>query len=369
MQNRKLVFAEIEGDIKGVMACYRFVFIAVFALTLASTPIWAASEKSATKSPSLLKIVRPFTLRLPIACKIGTDCWVLNYPDVGPLNDNAAIDTACLARTYEGHKGTDIAIADAAAMNAGVDVLAAHDGTVMRVRNDVEDHFPLTEEQLAKIKAEKKECGNAVLIDHGEGWQTMYCHMKRGSIIVKPQQKIKAGDKIGQVGASGMTEFPHIHLGVIRKTDVMDPFTGRSLTEDCGTGGAPLFEKSAGISYQPLTFMKLGFDQKPVTIEKLDQGEKQPATLSTEADALVFYAVMLGVRAGDEITLRIEDDAGKVFSEKTTVQDKNRARQMLYVGRKIREGSALEPGIYNGKVTIKRKDEIFSDARAINLVE
>ena len=51
------------------------------------------------------------------------------------------------------------------------------------------------------------------------------------------------------------------------------------------------------------------------------------------------------------------------------MQDKNRARQMLYVGRKIREGSMLEPGIYNGKVTVKRKDEIFSDDRAINIVE
>lgn len=369
MQNNALVFTGWRGDIKKAMGCYRIVFIAVFTLMLVSGQVLAAGGNPPASTPSLLKIVRPFTLKLPIACKIGTDCWVLNYPDVGPSNDSTATDTACLARTYDGHKGTDIAVADEAAMKAGVDVLAAHGGTVMRVRNDVEDHFPLTDEQLAKIKADKKECGNAVLIDHGEGWQTMYCHMKRGSIVVKPQQKIKAGDKIGQVGASGMTEFPHIHLGVIRKRDVIDPFTGRGLTEDCGPGGVSMFEKQAGISYQPVTFMKLGFEQKPVAIETLDRGEKTPETISTEADALVFYAVMLGVRAGDEITLRIEDAKGKIFSEKTTVQDKNRTRQMLYVGRKIPEGSVLESGIYNGKVTINRKDEVFSDTRAINIVE
>ena len=78
------------------------------------------------------------------------------YPDAGPDSDKTATDPACGVRTYEGHKGTDIAIADKAAMDRGVNVLAAHEGTVMRVRNAEEDHFPVTKEQLDKIKADKK---------------------------------------------------------------------------------------------------------------------------------------------------------------------------------------------------------------------
>lgn len=344
--------------------CFKIVFIALF--LFGSAPAFAASPAP------LLKIVRPFMLGLPAECIIGKDCWVLNYPDAGPDSDKTATDPACGVRTYEGHKGTDIAIADKAAMDRGVNVLAAHEGTVMRVRNAEEDHFPVTKEQLDKIKADKKECGNAVLIDHGDGWQTMYCHMKRGSIVVKPQQKIKAGEKIGLIGASGMTQFPHIHLGVIHKSDVIDPFTGAKLTEPCGGKSASLFEKSAHVIYEPLVFMKTGFDTKPVTLDDLDRGIKSPEDIASDASALVFYAVMLGVRQGDEISLKIESPDGSVFSERNITEDKSMARRMLFIGRNIPKDVPLPSGVYTGKIDVLRKeagkeDQKFSHAVAVRV--
>lgn len=297
---------------------------------------------------------------------------MLNYPDAGPADDGKAIDPACGARTYEGHKGTDIAIADAAAMKRGVNVLAARDGTVLRVRDGEDDHFPISAEQLDTIKANQKECGNAVLIDHGDGWQGMYCHMKRGSIAVQPQQKIKAGEKIGQVGASGMTEFPHIHLGLTKDGKIMDPFTGRDLSEPCGPSSTSLFTKSSGLSYQPLSFMHTGFYSAPVTLDQIDQGIKAPDTLSSNADALVFYAVLLGVRDGDNITLKIMGPDQKVFAETKHTMDKNRARQMLFVGRKIPESSPLPEGLYTASVDVVRKHagkdaETFSNIKTITI--
>lgn len=331
-----------------------------------------ANSSQPSSAPSLLKIVKPVHFRLPLACTIGTDCWVLNYPDVGPDGDGTATDPACAARSYEGHKGTDIAIADAAIMARGVDVLAARDGTVLRARDSEDDHFPVTKEQLDAIKAEKKECGNAVLIDHGEGWQSMYCHMKRGSIAVKPDQKVKAGDKIGQVGASGMTEFPHIHIGITHDGKVMDPFTNKDITEKCGGKPALLFDKASGISYQHLTFMKLGFDSGPTAMDKIDQGHISLEQLPRDAAALVFYAVMLGVRQGDIIDIRIEDPKGGVFSEKTITQEKTRARQMLFVGRKVPQSAPLMEGNYTGKIKVTRpnKDgtsQIFNAERGLTV--
>lgn len=309
--------------------------------------------------------------RLPLACTPGTDCWVMNYADIGPDKDEKATDSACLSRTYEEHKGTDFAILDEAAMKRGVDVLAASDGTVSKVRDGEIDSWK-SEADLEQVKKDKKECGNAVLTDHGNGWQTLNCHMKKGSLTVKPGDVVKAGDKIGQVGLSGMTQFPHLHFGVIHDAVILDPFTGQKITDPCGQKTAPLWDTSLKLAYEPVTFFALGFDIKPPVLINLDKERIDRKRLRADASALIFHAVMLGVRENDDITLTIEGPDGKIFATSSTIQEKTRARQMLYVGRKIPEGSPLKPGTYKGKVTIARTKEDgtkqqFSDERILTV--
>lgn len=303
---------------------------------------------------------------LPIDCRPGETCWIMNYPDVGPDKDGKATDPACLSRTYEDHKGTDFAIPDEASMKKGVDVLAARDGTITRVRNSEPDRWP-TPDDLEKTKTAKRECGNAVLIDHGDGWQTMYCHLKRGSIIVKPNQKIKAGEKIGQVGLSGLTEFPHLHFGIIHKDKVIDPFTGADLTEPCGKTGPSLWKEDAKLSYAPLAFFDLGFDLKAPLLKDLDRDRKARGSLRHDAPALVFYAVLFGTRDGDTVDLTVTAPDGKIFARNQVTQDKTRARQMYYVGRKIPESRPLDIGVYTGKITIKRGDAVYTNEKTITV--
>ena len=74
---------------------------------------------------------------LPIECVPGENYWILNYLDhqEGP----GVRDFACGPRTYDGHRGTDIALRDRAAMRAGVTVLAAAAGRVIGARDGMAD--------------------------------------------------------------------------------------------------------------------------------------------------------------------------------------------------------------------------------------
>lgn len=65
--------------------------------------------------------------------------------------------------------------------------------------------------------------GNYVIIDHGNGYQTLYAHMSK--IIATKGQWVSQGTRIGLVGSTGYSTGPHLHFTVYKNGKLVDPKT------------------------------------------------------------------------------------------------------------------------------------------------
>jgi len=309
--------------------------------------------------------------QMPIKCDLGKDCFIQNYVDTSKTPGEYK-DYKCGSMTYPHHTGTDFRIPDYVRMREGVDVLAAADGKVERVRDSMAD-ISIRQTDPATIK--KAECGNAVIISHGQGWQTSYCHMKRGSIVVKPGQQVKAGEKLGQVGLSGDTEFPHVHFEVRHNGKVIDPFTQDQPGWGCNAVSGldhslwypPAREK---LAYNPTALLSAGFANGEPNEDAALDGQYNNLQFPPNAKFMVLWAEMMGVQKDDELMLQIiAPDGHEIFSKQADFP-KNKATVFFYAGSKLLM-NAWRPGTYKGRIILIRKtpsgetNTIFDETREL----
>ena len=297
-----------------------------------------------------------FELSLPVACTIGSDCIVQHYFDRDP--GDAGVDYMCGHQTYDGHDGVDIRVPDLRAMAAGVAVVAAAPGTVRATRDGMAD---VSVADTGVDAVANVECGNGVMIDHDGGWATQYCHLKQGSIAVRRGERVGTGAVLGEIGLSGMTEFPHVHFSVYRDGAEVDPF---ALAPDgsaaaCGVAGDAATgiwspEAETALAYRPAFVLNAGFTGAPPEMEDIETGAVADRALAPDSPALVFYGRAIGIEAGDVQHIVVTAPDGSVFVEnEVEPMDRPKAQYFAFTGRRLRTDS-WPPGPWTGRYAVIR---------------
>lgn len=286
---------------------------------------------------------------LPVACPADVGCIVRNFVDDDP--GSGAKDWHCGRLTYDGHKGTDIRVPDGAAMTKGIDVLAAAPGTVLRLRDGMDD---VSIRVTGADAIRDREAGNSVIIDHGDGWETQYGHLRKGSIIVKSGQTVTAGQQIALMGLSGNTEFTHTHFEVRHNGKPVDPYNGADMGTGCG-GGTPMWTPRAlaALAYREDAPFDAGFADARPDPWAARAGTYAGLALTIDSPALVFWIDVLGHRAGDRQSMRLLGPDGAVLTQAADTVKEARIQWFQFVGKK-RPPDGWPAGRYRGEYSLTR---------------
>ncbi len=144
------------------------------------------------------------------AAVVGTGAFIWPVPSCTYLTSRFGLRVHPIYGTTKSHTGVDIGA------ESGATIVAADGGTVV-------------------IAGVNSGYGNCVMIDHGNGYKTLYGHMS--SIAVTNGQTVSQGDTVGYVGSTGVSTGPHCHYEVWKDGARIDPeqfYTGLTFSQSAG---------------------------------------------------------------------------------------------------------------------------------------
>jgi len=122
------------------------------------------------------------------------------YPVYGHLTSGYGYRNDPFTGVKRMHYGVDLA------NQTGTAVKASMEGTVAAIGNQPNGY------------------GKYVVLKHGQGYQTLYGHMS--TIMVRMNQYVYQGQKIGEVGNSGRSTGPHLHFSLYKNNIPINPLGG-----------------------------------------------------------------------------------------------------------------------------------------------
>lgn len=297
------------------------------------------------------------SLGLPIDCNVGEDraCYIqvlMDHDETEGVRDHR-----CGSLSYDGHGGTDFALRSLEQMTKGVNVLASARGVVKAVRDGMPD-VAITDKTRAQLQG--RDCGNGVVISHGGGWETQYCHLAKGSLQVQKGTYVKTGTVLGRVGLSGRTTFPHVHLSVRKDRQRIDPFAPE-LSEQCSPDAKDTLWADP-LEYQPGGLISAGFTTEMPTYDKVKAGNVVETNASLDAPALIIWGYAFASQAGDVLRLSIRNSGGTLVHATDFKLEKPQAQFFRASGRKTQNADWWRSGTYHGKVEMLRDGKVLSDS-------
>jgi murein DD-endopeptidase MepM/ murein hydrolase activator NlpD len=162
----------------------------------------------------------------------------------------------------------DFGLANFAAMDAGIPVLAAVSGTVTATQDGNFDRRTVGDGTN----------GNFVTIDSGNGWTEDYFHFRTDTILVRPGDTVVQGQVLGLVGSAGNSSGPHAcfqlyHNGDAVEADYDPPAYYVDPLPVAGTDPAIL---SSGVTTDPNSLSAdISAEERPVNANTLTQADGQ----------------------------------------------------------------------------------------------
>lgn len=161
----------------------------------------------------------------------------------------------------DNHLGIDLTGADTSRID---DVIAFADGVVTAVRDGISGYSRIN------------PAGNYLYIDHGNGYQTRYLHLEKGSIKVKKGQTVRAGDTVGRIGATGYVTGAHLHFEVRIGGTAQDPapyLSGEKTLTDAKPASAKTYTVKKGDSWWKISAEVLGKGSRYKELQALNPGK------------------------------------------------------------------------------------------------
>lgn len=154
-------------------------------------------ERKGEKEVSRLTVTEPVPQRLQVGTKPLDEAYsnsmggIFLWPIVGAYGINSDYGY----RWGKLHAGLDLGMGNAPGTSLGKNIIAVASGVV-------------------QVAAVHSSYGYYLILDHGNGLQTLYAHCYANSFMVVPGQTVVAGQPIAKVGSTGYSTGPHLHFEV-----------------------------------------------------------------------------------------------------------------------------------------------------------